>query len=128
MTLLKPAGVAFAAALLLGLAALAPARAQTGYPGPQAGYPASPQVTGYPSPETSYAAPGAISQLVTNGPQANVEAQQPDWSPRQNVVDSRRYTRLVETDPAFRNARMRKECGPVTDAQLREECIASFQP
>jgi hypothetical protein len=112
VTLLKPASVAFAAASLFGLAALAPAQAQTGYPGPQ----------------TSYAAPGDITELVTNGPQSNIEARQPNWSPQQNLVQSRRYTRLVETDPAFRDARMRKECGPVTDPQLREECVASFPP
>ncbi|MGA8760068.1 MAG: hypothetical protein WB611_27875 [Stellaceae bacterium] len=48
------------------------------------------------------------------------------WSPRLNVKNSERYARLVQTDPAFRQARMRKECGPITDPNLREQCIASF--
>lgn len=65
-------------------------------------------------------------QLVTNGPQSNVEQQSPDWSARQNVIQSHHYTRMLETSAAFRHARMRKECGPITDPQLHENCIASF--
>jgi hypothetical protein len=71
-------------------------------------------------------APTASTELVTNGPQANVENAHPNWSARQNVMESHRYTRLVETDPAFRHARMRQECSPITDPQLHESCIASF--
>jgi hypothetical protein len=51
---------------------------------------------------------------------------QTNWSAHQNVINSQRYTRLVETDPAFRAERMRKECGPITDPQLHAQCIASF--
>ena len=47
-------------------------------------------------------------------------------SARQNVVQSQRYDRMLETNRAFRQARMRKECGPITDAQLRANCLASF--
>jgi hypothetical protein len=67
-----------------------------------------------------------MTQLVTNGPQANVESQSPNWSARQNVIESQRYERLVETNRAFRDARMREECGPITDPQLHASCIASF--
>jgi hypothetical protein len=62
-------------------------------------------------------------QLITNGPQGSPPA---DWSARQNVRQSERYQRLVDTNRAFRQTRMRKECGPVTDAQLHAQCIASF--
>jgi hypothetical protein len=74
----------------------------------------------------AWAQTAGIVQVVTNGPQANVEAQSPNWSARQNVIQSQRYERLVETSPAFRAGRMRKECGPITDPQLHANCIASF--
>jgi hypothetical protein len=98
VTLLKPVSLAFAAASLIGIFSLAPAQAQMATP----------------------------EQVVTNGPQANVESQSPNWSARQNVIDSQRYDRMVETSRAFREARMRKECGPITDPQLHASCIASF--
>lgn len=47
-------------------------------------------------------------------------------SAQQNVVKSQRYDRMLETNRGFRKARMRKECGPITDAQLRASCLASF--
>jgi hypothetical protein len=47
-------------------------------------------------------------------------------SPNQNVVQSQHYDRMLETNRAFRQARMRKECGPITDQQLRQSCLASF--
>jgi hypothetical protein len=34
--------------------------------------------------------------------------------------------RLLETNGSFRQARMRRECGPITDPQLRQSCIDSF--
>jgi hypothetical protein len=66
-------------------------------------------------------APG--SEVVTNGPQG---APPPTWTARQNVIESHRYDRLVETSPAFRRVRLREECGPITDPQLHAQCIASF--
>ena len=48
------------------------------------------------------------------------------WDARQNVIDSKRYEQLLRTNPAFRQARMRKECGSITDPQLHQSCIASF--
>jgi hypothetical protein len=66
-------------------------------------------------------APG--TQAVTNGPQGSTP---PNWSARQNVIQSQRYDRLLETNRGFRQARMRKECGPVTDPELRQQCLASF--
>jgi len=45
---------------------------------------------------------------------------------RQNVIQSERYDRLLEANGSFRQARMRRECGPITDQQLRQSCLASF--
>ena len=68
----------------------------------------------------------ASPDVVTNGPQTNPGDMSPSWSARRNVIESQHYDRLLETSPGFRQARMRKECGPITDPQLRADCIASF--
>ncbi len=66
------------------------------------------------------------SVVVKHPPIANSGDVSASWSARQNVVDSKHYERLLETNHAFRQTRMRKECGPITDPQLRESCLASF--
>ena len=68
----------------------------------------------------------AMDQLVTNGPQTSPGDNSPSWSAQRNVTESRQYDRLLETSPGFRQSRMRKECGPITDAQLHASCLASF--
>src|SRR5580704_19301229 len=70
------------------------------------------------------AAPG--TEVVTNGPQTNPGDVTPSWSARRNVIASQHYDRLLETNRGFRQARMRKECGPITDPQLHEQCLDSF--
>jgi hypothetical protein len=70
------------------------------------------------------AAPG--TEVVTNGPQTNPGDMTPSWSARRNVIESQHYDRLLETNRGFRQARMRKECGPITDPELRQQCLASF--
>ena len=65
------------------------------------------------------------TQLVTNGPQAS-RGDFGDWSARRNVIESAQYDRLLQTSWGFRQARMRKECGPISDPQLHAQCIASF--
>ena len=47
-------------------------------------------------------------------------------SARQNVIQSRHYDRTLETNRAFREARIRKECGPINDPELHQSCLASF--
>lgn len=47
-------------------------------------------------------------------------------TPAQNVRKSQQYDYLVSTNPGFRAARMRKECGPIRDPGLRSSCLASF--
>ena len=70
------------------------------------------------------AAPGAPgTEVVTNGPQGSPPS---NWSARQNVIQSEQYDRLLESNRGFREARMRKECGPITDPELRQQCVASF--
>jgi hypothetical protein len=66
------------------------------------------------------------TELVTNGPQTDPEDVSPARSARQNVTDSQRYDRLLQTSRGFREARMRQECGPVTDPQLHGNCLATF--
>jgi hypothetical protein len=44
----------------------------------------------------------------------------------QNVRQSQQCEQLVCSNPAFRERRMREECGPINDAQLRQSCLASF--
>ena len=71
------------------------------------------------------AAPG--TEVVTNGPQTNPGDMTPSWSARRNVIESQHYDRLLETNRGFRQARMRKECGPISDPELRQQCLASFR-
>ena len=47
-------------------------------------------------------------------------------TPAQNVRKSAQYDHLVSTSSSFRRARMRKECGPIGDAELRADCLGSF--
>ena len=47
-------------------------------------------------------------------------------TPAQNVRKSQQYDYLVRTNSSFRAYRVRKECGPITDAELRADCIGSF--
>jgi len=47
-------------------------------------------------------------------------------TPTQNVRKSQQYDHLVSTNSSFRAFRMRKECGPIRDAELRANCLGSF--
>ena len=64
-------------------------------------------------------------QVETNGLQAS-RGDFGDWSARRNVIESAHYDRLLQVSPGFRHARMRKECGPINDPQLHDQCMASF--
>jgi hypothetical protein len=41
-------------------------------------------------------------------------------------MQSSMYEHLLQDNPAFRQSRMQKECGPITDLQLRLNCIDSL--
>ena len=58
-----------------------------------------------------------------------VGAQQtpPDPGAAANIRESKAYTALLRSNPAFRKKREAIECGPITDAQLHASCIASFE-
>ena len=45
----------------------------------------------------------------------------------QNVRASQQYENLLCTNQAFRARRIAQECGPVTDPQLHQSCVASFE-
>ena len=49
------------------------------------------------------------------------------WSAQQNVRESKQYEQLLRTSPAFRQGRIKRECGPITDPQLHQSCVASFE-
>jgi hypothetical protein len=49
-----------------------------------------------------------------------------NWSARQNVTESQRYEQLTHTNPAFRAARIRKECGSINEPDLYQQCVSTF--
>ena len=64
--------------------------------------------------------------VVKHPPVASEGDTSSSWSAKQNIINSERYDRLMATNRGFRKARMRKECGPITDPELRQSCLASF--
>jgi hypothetical protein len=50
----------------------------------------------------------------------------PNDSAEQNVRASQQYESLVCSNPSFRAKRIAQECGPVTDPELHQSCVASF--
>ena len=60
-------------------------------------------------------------------PQASQGGVASSASARRNVIESQQYDRAVETNRGFRQARMRKECGPISDPELHQSCLASFR-
>jgi len=133
------ARLAFAAVCLTAIATLSAAHAQMGYWPPTGAYgygpPPSPYgpppgaygpAPGTYAPQSRYVPPPAGPQVITNGPQTSPGDVSPSWSPRRNVAESAQYERLLKESPAFRQARMRKECGPITDPQIHRQCLDSF--
>ena len=68
-----------------------------------------------PPPVTTPPFP-ASAPMPTNDPQAKA-----------NVRASKDYNAVMRSNPGFRQKRMQLECGPITDPQLHESCMASFQ-
>ncbi len=138
--------LAFATACLTAIATM-PAYAQTAGAGvPAAGYSGPQTNQGSTAPNWSQGSYGAgaanyapqsnqgnmssspagmgETDVITNGPQGSPPS---NWSAQQNVKQSERYDRLLETSRGFREARMRRECGPITDQELHQQCLASFR-
>jgi hypothetical protein len=73
----------------------------------------------------SFVGLAAAGLIAAAGP---LSAQAPDnQSAEQNVRASQQYERALCTNPAFRAKRIAQECGPLTDPQLHESCVASLQ-
>jgi hypothetical protein len=121
--------LAFAAACLTAIAMM-PANAQMSGPqqggmSPNAAVPNSapqPNQSNIPSSPAG-AGDSAAMPTAQAGNHGDVSSSR---SARQNVMQSQTYDRALQTNRGFRQARMRKECGPITDAQLRQSCLASF--
>jgi hypothetical protein len=104
MTVRKTVSLAFAAACLTAIATM----------------PAHTQMAG------TYGSPSGYSEPQSVAPQTNQSGVTQSASARRNVVQSQHYDRTLEKNRGFRQARMRKECGPITDPELRQSCLASF--
>ena len=50
----------------------------------------------------------------------------PDPGAAANVRQSQQYEQVLRSNPSFRAKRMQQECGPVTDPELHQQCVASF--
>ena len=137
----RTASFPFVAACLTAIATI-PAHAQPagtygsapGYTAPQgpAAYGATPGYTAPQGPAAYGATPGYTApQASQGGAASSASASQggaaSPASARRNVIESQQYDRAVETNRAFRQARMRKECGPISDPELHQSCLASFR-
>ena len=65
------------------------------------------------------------TQVLMNAPRVN-PGDRTGWMAGDNNLESAQYERLMQNSPAFRQSRMQKECGPITDLQLRLNCIDSL--
>ena len=70
----------------------------------------------------SLAAAGLIAAAAPSAAQAPT-----NQSAEQNVRASQQYENLLCTNPAFRAKRIAQECGPLTDPQMHQSCVASLQ-
>ena len=50
----------------------------------------------------------------------------PDPGAAANVRQSQQYESLVCSNAAFRAKRIQQECGPISDPQLHQSCLATF--
>jgi hypothetical protein len=65
-------------------------------------------------------------ELITNGPQTNPGDRLGARSAAQNVRDSHNYEAAVHANSNFRAVREQKECGPIDDAKMHADCLATF--
>jgi hypothetical protein len=66
------------------------------------------------------------AQLITNGPQTDPGDRAGARSATQNVRDSHNYEAVVHANPNYRAVRQQKECGPIDDATMHADCLATF--
>jgi hypothetical protein len=74
-------------------------------------------------------AAGASAQAPPSAPPTSAPpaASPQQESAQQNVKESEQYEKLLCSNPAFRKTRIEKECGPIDDPQLHQQCVDSFQ-
>ena len=68
----------------------------------------------------------AGAELITNGPRTNPGDRAGRRSAAQNVRDSHNYEATIHANRNFRAAREQKECGPIDDAKMHADCLATF--
>jgi hypothetical protein len=73
-------------------------------------------------------APLFAALFVTAAGLAQAQAPMPTNDPgaKANVRASEQYNAVMRSNKGFRQKRMQQECGPITDPQLHQSCIASF--
>jgi hypothetical protein len=76
--------------------------------------------------------PRYLSMLPVVAPLLAVAASSAAQMPRDpgaaaNVRSSEQYEQALRSNPSFRAKRMKEECGPITDPQLHQQCVASFE-
>jgi hypothetical protein len=81
-------------------------------------------MTGLPSARAQMNRIGA--EVIANGPQANPGDRTDASGAAYNLRDSERYEATVRSSAEFRVTRERKECGPIDDARMHAECLATF--
>jgi hypothetical protein len=67
-----------------------------------------------------------VNASQSYAPPTNLGGRGQSVTAHRNVIESQHYDRTLETNRAFRQARMRKECGPISDPELHQSCLASF--
>ena len=70
----------------------------------------------------SLAAAGLVAAVASASAQAPA-----NQSAQENVRASQQYESLLCSNPGFRAKRIAQECGPVSDPQLHQSCLASFE-
>ena len=75
-------------------------------------------------------AAGALLAALPLGASAQTAAPQSPANPdvQANQRESKSYDAMLKANPGYRNSRAEKECGPITDDRLRQQCMASFPP
>ena len=71
--------------------------------------------------------PILAAALLAVGAAASAQAPQPrEPSAQENVRQSEQYERAVCANAAFREKRIKQECGSIDDPKMHENCVASF--
>ena len=65
------------------------------------------------------------TQILMNAPRINA-GDRADWMAGRNNAESAQYDRRLDLNRAYRQSRILKECGPITNAHLRAGCIDSI--